>query len=72
MKKNLTKKDMLDEIEDAKKRNGGKISKAELMALFTKGDLSPEEMKEIAKQNGIKLSKEDIVMIAQMKKRDLK
>ena len=42
------------------------------MALFTKGDLSPEEMKEIAKQNGIKLSKEDIVMIAQMKKRDLK
>jgi len=47
LKKNLTKKDMLDEIEEAKKRNGGKISKAELMALFTKGDLSPEEMKEM-------------------------
>jgi hypothetical protein len=49
MKKKLTKKDVLGEIEDAKNWNGGKISKAELMALFVKGDLSPEEMKEIAK-----------------------
>jgi len=38
------------------------------MALFLKGDLTPEEMKKIAKDNGIKLSKDDLKLIAKMKK----
>lgn len=47
--KKLSKDQIMKEIEEAKKRNGGKLSKAELMALLMWGDLSPEEMKQIAK-----------------------
>ena len=38
------------------------------MALFLKGDLSPEEMKRIAKENGVKLTKDDLKLIDKMKK----
>jgi len=38
------------------------------MALFLKGDLSPEEMKRIAKENGVKLTKDDLKLIEKMKK----
>jgi len=37
-----------------------------------KGNLTPEEMKKIAKENGIKLTKEDMKLIEKMKKQDQK
>lgn len=67
-KKKLNSKELLNEIEKAKQKNGGKISKPELMALLLKSDLTPEEMKRIAKENGIKLSKDDLKLLSKMKK----
>lgn len=66
-KKNLTKNELNDAIEEAKLKNGGKISKPELMALLMKSDLTPEEMKELAKKHGIKLTKDDLKLMAKMK-----
>ena len=42
------------------------------MALLLKSDLTPEEMKRIAKENGIKLSKDDLKLLSKMKKEELK
>lgn len=66
-KKNLSKKELLDEIEKAKQQNGGKLEKAELMHLLLKSNLTPEEMKKIAKDNGIKLTKDDMKLLTKMK-----
>lgn len=66
-KKNLNKNELNDAIEEAKLKNGGKISKPELMALLMKSDLTPEEMKELAKKHGIKLTKDDLKLMAKMK-----
>lgn len=41
-----------------------------MMALLLKSDLTPEEMKRIAKENGIKLTKDDMKLLSKMKKQD--
>lgn len=38
------------------------------MALLMKGDLTPEEMKQIAKQHGIKLNNDDLKLLKKMKR----
>jgi dihydrodipicolinate synthase/N-acetylneuraminate lyase len=40
------------------------------MALLMKSDMTPEEMKELAKKHGIKLSKEDMKLMTKMKKQN--
>ena len=42
------------------------------MALLLKSNLTPEEMKRIAKENGIKLSKDDLKLLSKMKKQENK
>jgi len=40
------------------------------MALLMKSDLTPDEMKELAKKHGIKLTKDDLKLMAKMKKQN--
>ena len=58
-----TKEQVENEVEKAKKEKGWNLTKAELMEILAKGNLSPDEILKIAKDNGIKLSKDDIAAI---------
>lgn len=69
-KKKMNKNELNNAIEELKAKNGGKINKAELMALLMKSDLTPDEMKELAKKHGIKLTKDDLKLMAKMKKQN--
>ncbi len=69
-KKPLTKGELEKKIAELKKKNGGKLTKDQLKRLLAEGNLTPEEMRALARANGIKLTAKDLEDIEKMKKKN--
>lgn len=69
IKKHMTKGEIKDALEEAAKAKGGKLSKAEVLHIMSKGNLSDQEMKAIAKKHGVKLTKKDLATIQKLKEK---